>query len=178
LDVDARRLDELRRRARRAGAHNVRVTPIDTPEATAAAMQRLHGAAERVLVDAPCSGTGTFRRKPDARYRLDAATLAAHAARQRDLLDRYAPLVKPRGRLVYGTCSLLRDENEAVIDDFLRRHPDFALAPPERWLPPDAPIPLTRGGMLRLYPHRHDTDGFFGAVLVREAAPPGKAALP
>jgi 16S rRNA (cytosine967-C5)-methyltransferase len=174
LDVDARRLEELKRRARRAGVHNVRIRPVPAAaDEAAAALADLEGKADRVLVDAPCSGSGTFRRKPDARYRLTPEDLAAHVARQKALLEQFHRLVKPGGRLIYGTCSVLRQENEEVVEDFLTRHPDYRLLPAEEVLPPQASQagtaspPLTRGGCLRLFPHLHGTDGFFGAILRR-----------
>ncbi len=168
LDVDGRRLEELKARARRAGVHNVRVKAIaaEGPDADAAVAPWKDG-VERVLVDAPCSGTGTYRRKPDARYRLDEAALAEHVARQTVLLERFSTLVKPGGRLVYGTCSLLREENEDVVQGFLGRHPEYSIEPAGRWLGDGLAERCTVGGMLRLYPHRHGTDGFFGAVLAR-----------
>jgi 16S rRNA (cytosine967-C5)-methyltransferase len=168
LDVDERRLEELRQRARRAGAHNVRVQAIAPGPEAEDQLTKLLGAAERVLVDAPCSGTGTFRRKPDGRYRLTEAALAEHVERQRTLLARFAKLVKPGGRLIYGTCSLLSDENEGVVRDFLATHPDFEVAPAATWLGEALAARTTRDGMLRLFPHRQGTDGFFGAVLKRK----------
>ena len=131
-------------------------------------LSKLAGQAERVLVDAPCSGTGTYRRKPDARYRLSEELLAEHVTKQRMLIARFAKLVKLGGRLIYGTCSLLREENEGVVEHFLSTHPDFELTPVTPWLGAELAAETTRGGMLRLYPHRHDTDGFFGAVLVKK----------
>ncbi len=168
LDVDARRLEELKLRARRAGVHNVRIAAIPKGPEADAELAKWHGQAERVLVDAPCSGSGTWRRKPDARYRLTPELLAEHVEIQKTLIARFAKLVKPGGRLVYGTCSLLREENEGVVEDFLAKHPDFELVPATPWLGEALAAQVTRGGMLRLYPHRHDTDGFFGAVLVRK----------
>jgi 16S rRNA (cytosine967-C5)-methyltransferase len=168
LDIDPRRLDELKRRARRAGVHNVRVRALPDPEPDpTAALADLVGRADRVLVDAPCSGTGTFRRKPDARYRLTEAMLAQHVERQQTLLQRFAPLVRPGGRLVYGTCSLLEEENEAVIAGFLERHPDFHTVPPADRLGPELGAKVSDGDFLRLSPGRHGTDGFFGAILQR-----------
>lgn len=168
LDVDERRLEDLRQRARRDGVHNVRVQliPPDDSPALTQALSKLQG-VERVLIDAPCSGSGTYRRKPDARYKLDEAMLAEHVARQKMLLGRFATLVKPGGRVVYGTCSVLRDENEAVVEDFLSNNNDFRVAPAGQWLGEALASTCTRDGMLRLYPHRHGTDGFFGAVLER-----------
>lgn len=167
LDVEEGRLEELKRRARRAGVHNVRAKAIAADDEALAQLGDLRGRADRVLVDAPCTGSGTLRRKPDARYRFTEALLAEHAGRQRELLARFAQLVKPGGQLVYGTCSVLREENEAVVEDFLAHHPDFSLKPAAERLGPVAGTDTTSGGYLRLYPHRHGTDGFFGALLVR-----------
>ncbi len=172
LDVDERRLDELRRRARRAGVHNARVQVIPAEgDAALTALAALAQKADRVLVDAPCSGTGTLRRKPDARYRLTAEDLSQHVLRQKTLLERFSVMVKPGGRLIYGTCSVLREENEDVVSDFLSRHPDYQLLPAERFLPEAVGPKVTREGFLRLFPHRHGTDGFFGAVLQRVRGP-------
>lgn len=169
LDVDGRRLEELKQRARRAGVHNVRIQALSEGPEAESELAKLQGQAERVLVDAPCSGSGTYRRKPDARYRLTEAMLTEHVEKQQMLLDRFARLVKPGGRLIYGTCSLLREENEGVVEHFLATHPDFSVAPADLWLGDVLGASTTRQGMLRLYPHRHGTDGFFGAVLVRKA---------
>jgi 16S rRNA (cytosine967-C5)-methyltransferase len=168
LDIDARRHEELKRRARRAGVHNVRIRaiPRSGPE-VAPALADLMDRADRVLVDAPCSGTGTFRRKPDARYRLTEAMLAQHVERQHLLLDQFAPLVRPGGRLVYGTCSVLEEENEAVVASFLERHPDFRTLPPSDRLGPELGARVTTSDFLRLSPGSHGTDGFFGAILLR-----------
>jgi len=169
LDIDEGRIEELRKRARRDGVHNVRtqLIPAEGPEADEA-IAPLKGKADRVLVDAPCSGTGTFRRKPDARYRLTPEMIDDHVARQKRLLARFAPLVKPGGRLIYGTCSVLREENEAVVEDFLAKHPDFSVRPVTEELGPELGAKVSQGGpFLRLAPHLHNTDGFFGAILVR-----------
>ena len=167
LDVEEGRLEELKRRARRAGVHNVRARPIAADDSALGQLEDLRGRADRVLVDAPCSGSGTFRRKPDARYRFTPSGIAEHAARQAVLLERFAQLVKPGGQLIYGTCSVLREENEAVVEAFLAHHPEFSLVPAAERLGPVAGADTTSGGYLRLYPHRHGTDGFFGALLVR-----------
>jgi 16S rRNA (cytosine967-C5)-methyltransferase len=168
LDVDARRLEDLRQRARRAGVHNtrVRLLPAEGPAAREA-LADLVGVADRVLVDAPCTGTGTLRRKPDARYRFSEEMLAEAIARQRALLAQFAPLVKPGGRLVYGTCSVLRAENEAVVEDFLAQHSEFRALPPADKLGPELGAQVSRGDFLRLHTHVHGTDGFFGAMLLR-----------
>ncbi|KFE63160.1 RsmB/NOP family class I SAM-dependent RNA methyltransferase [Hyalangium minutum] len=168
LDVDTTRIEELRKRARRAGVHNVR-TQVIPPEGPSAdeAIAALKDKADRVLVDAPCSGTGTYRRKPDARYRLTPEDLATHVARQKALLERFSTMVKPGGRLIYGTCSVLREENEAVVEDFLSRHPNFSVRPISAELGPELGEKVSQGPFLRLAPHLHGTDGFFGAILVR-----------
>lgn len=169
LDVDARRLDDLRQRARRAGVHNTRVRLIPAEAAGAhEALRDLEGRADRVLVDAPCTGTGTLRRKPDARYRFSEEVLAEAVARQSALLEAFAFLVKPGGRLVYGTCSVLGDENEGVAEAFLAGHPEFRLVPPADKLGGELGAKVSRGNFLRLATHLHQTDGFFGATFLRE----------
>jgi 16S rRNA (cytosine967-C5)-methyltransferase len=160
FDIDARRLEDLRLRARRDGVHNVRIHVLpDVPD--------LVGKADRVLVDAPCSGTGTLRRKPDARYRITEASIGEYVAKQKMLLEQFAPMVKPGGRLIYGTCSILREENEDVVAAFLSSHTEFEVFPAEKVLGEPLGAKVTRGGFLRTYAHRHGTDGFFGAVLKR-----------
>jgi 16S rRNA (cytosine967-C5)-methyltransferase len=166
LDIDERRLEELKRRGRRAGVHNTRIHVLGDAQGDPA-LEVWTGKMDRVLVDAPCSGTGTFRRKPDGRYRLTADDLSAHVARQKTLLERFAPLAKVRGRLIYGTCSLLREENEEVVAHFLGHHPHFALRPVAERLGEGLAEQVSENGFLRLYPHRHGTDGFFGALLER-----------
>jgi len=168
LDVDEGRMAELRKRTRRAGIHNVRAHLIPAEGTPLAGVQAdLLGKADRVLVDAPCSGTGTFRRKPDARHRLKPGELEDHVARQGRLLSQFSALVKGGGRLIYGTCSLLREENEAVVARFLGEHPQFQVKPVAELLGPALGAQVMRDGFLRLFPHKHGTDGFFGAILVR-----------
>lgn len=167
LDIDEHRVEELRRRARRAGVHNARTRVIASDDTAREQITDLVGKADRVLVDAPCSGTGTFRRKPDARYRLEEADLAMHVDRQKALLERFCVMVKPGGRLIYGTCSVLRAENEDVIEEFLSRHPEFSVRPVAEELGEALGKKVSRDGFLRLFPHVHGTDGFFGAILVR-----------
>jgi len=159
-DRDARRLDELRPRARRGGAHNWEARAV--PESGEARIADLRGQADAVLVDAPCSGLGALRRNPDARWRLDAAEVASFPPRQKEILERYSRLVKPGGRLVYATCSINRAENEDVRAAFLAAHPEFEPAPA---LP--HPIGLGAGSEVQLLPHRHGTDGFYIAAMRR-----------
>lgn len=120
-----------------------------------------------VLVDAPCTGTGTFRRHPDARWRLRVSDLAVMASIQRGILRDVADIVKPGGLLVYSTCSLEPEENDEQVARFLADHPDWTLEPPPEGTVPAAVID---GGMLRVLPHRHGTDGAFAARLRRGAA--------
>ncbi|HYD99302.1 MAG TPA: RsmB/NOP family class I SAM-dependent RNA methyltransferase [Alphaproteobacteria bacterium] len=172
-DVYAVRLDRAGQRLRRAGVHNVERRTLAGERDKW--VKRHKGRFDRVLVDAPCSGTGTWRRNPDAKWGRAGPDLVELVALQRSILDSAARLVRPGGRLIYGTCSLLREENEAQVEAFLAAHPDFAVVPvPEVWaraVGNRCPVP---GPYLRLSPLQHGTDGFFAAVLQRsgEAAEP------
>jgi 16S rRNA (cytosine967-C5)-methyltransferase len=159
-DVDRARLSRLAPRAERAGALNIHAVLLD-PGRESEALAYWKGRADAVLVDAPCSGTGTWRRNPEARWRLTAAELARLAALQARLLDVAAGLVSPTGRLVYVTCSLLDEEGADQIEAFLARHPGWRAETPG--LPAGSP----RGGGLRLTPFEDGTDGFFIARLCR-----------
>jgi 16S rRNA (cytosine967-C5)-methyltransferase len=119
---------------------------------------------DAVLIDVPCTGTGTFRRHPDARWRLKVSDLAVMAALQRSIVRAAAKLVKPGGLLVYSTCSLEPEENDAQVESFLAEHPEFTLEPP-----PDGAVPpeVLDAGRLRVLPQRHGTDGAFAARLRR-----------
>jgi 16S rRNA (cytosine967-C5)-methyltransferase len=168
LDVREQSIRDLRKRARRAGAFNVRTRIIPaTVDQAREAVGDLAGRAERVLVDAPCSGTGALRRNPDARYRINADELVMQARRQGELLFLFAELVRPGGRLIYSTCSVLPEENEAVVQSFLASRPDFALRPASIALGDALAAEVAPDGFLRVAPHTHGTDGFFGAVLQR-----------
>ena len=118
---------------------------------------------ERVLVDAPCSGTGTLRHNPDIRWRLQAADIAELARKQQQILETASAMVRPGGLLLYSTCSLEKDENEAVIQEFLEHHPDFLVS---RFETHDDL--QTKGGALRTWPHRQDVDGFFVMAFQRK----------
>jgi len=164
FDVSAKRLDRLTPRLRRAGLSNVR--PVAITHERDARVQRLHGKIDRVLVDAPCSGTGTLRRNPDIKWR--AIDLAALIETQRRILDAAAMLLKPGGRMVYATCSLLREESEAVVDQFCATHSDFTVAPAGEILTRrHVALEPAADGSLRLQPHRHGTDGFYAIALER-----------
>jgi 16S rRNA (cytosine967-C5)-methyltransferase len=166
LDVDQRRLAALTPRLRRAGADNVQPRVLEDRW-----LDRHRGRFDRVLIDAPCSGTGTWRRDPDQRQRLNPDWLERTKAKQAQLLERAAPLVKPGGRLVYATCSLLPGEDEDQVDAFLAAHPDFARMPVgEAWAESVGGQCPTPGPDLLLTPKRHATDGFYAAILARKTA--------
>lgn len=173
MDVLETRLDRSAQRLRRAGAHNVERRAIG-PE-NRKWLKRQGGAFDRVLVDAPCTGTGTWRRNPDGRWTLTPQDLAELVPKQAEILDAAARLVKPGGGLIYATCSVLPAENEHQIEGFLARHADFAVVPVgELWrdlLQTEPPADLAASRYLRLSPLRHGTDGFFAAALVRKPAP-------
>ncbi len=159
-DVSEPRLDGAIKRLRRAGVHNAERHLLEPGDKW---VKRQEGKFDRVLVDAPCTGTGTWRRNPDARTRLAEQDLAELTVKQAEILDRAQKLVKPGGKLVYATCSVLQDENEAQTEAFMVRHPTF------KPLPLEAPEALRGSPVLRLSPARHGTDGFFAAVMVRQS---------
>ena len=164
MDVSEKRLRELVPRAARAGISNVH--PIVLSGEGDVRAKRLAGKLDRVLVDAPCSGFGTLRRNPDLKWRHDESAIAELAAKQSRILKAAAKLLKPGGRLVYATCSILSEENEAVADRFALEHPEFkALSCAE--LLGTQRIAVKTGERLRLWPHRHGTDGFFAAAYER-----------
>jgi len=168
-DVSGTRLEGAVRRLRRAGVDNAERHLLVAGDRWA---KRRAGQFDRVLIDAPCTGTGTWRRNPDARLRTRPSDLAELKLRQRGILDAAADLVRPGGRLIYATCSILREEDEAQMEAFLDRRPDYSvLAPGEIW-PRVAPgtAPPCEGPFLLVTPARHGTDGFFAAVLERRAA--------
>jgi 16S rRNA (cytosine967-C5)-methyltransferase len=166
FDVADYKLEELRTRARRAGMTNVRALVAD-PKLPSSEELALHGRADRVLCDVPCSGLGTLRRNPEARWRLGPADLDELPALQRQILERYAPLVATGGRLIYGTCTVSRAENDAVVDAFLAAHPEFVEVPAKEILGRTRAERIGDGTRLRLWPHVHETDGFFAAVMRR-----------
>ncbi|WP_338844496.1 RsmB/NOP family class I SAM-dependent RNA methyltransferase [Massilia sp. W12] len=168
FDVSEKRLSKLKPRLARSGLSNVH--PVQIAHERDAKIKRLAGKLDRVLVDAPCSGLGTLRRNPDVKWRQNEEGLAELAVKQRAILDAAARLVKSGGRLVYATCSLLDEENEAVVQDFLASHPDFTLLPAAQILA-EQKIALEMGDYLKLLPHVHQTDGFFAAVLQRNGKP-------
>jgi 16S rRNA (cytosine967-C5)-methyltransferase len=167
FDVSEKRLANLTPRLKRSGLSNV--FPQRIANENDAKVKRLRGKIDRVLVDAPCTGLGTLRRNPDLKVRQTVEGLAELNAKQRVILDAAGALVKPGGRLVYGTCSLLAEENEDIVAAFLASHPDFKLVPVNEILERQGVKIAGTTDYLRLYPHIHDTDGFFAAVLERAA---------
>jgi 16S rRNA (cytosine967-C5)-methyltransferase len=170
-DADRLRLRPIFERLKRAGVRNAQVLPAGDVEALA----KLEGKMDLVLIDAPCTGSGVWRRRPDAKWRLSPQMLEARLAEQRAVLDEGARLVKPGGRLAYITCSVLPSENRDQVDAFLAGHPEFKLIPwRELWerALPDAPaLPSADGSAetLQMTPLSHGTDGFFIAVMQHSA---------
>ncbi len=171
FDVSGHRLEALKPRLARSGLSNVH--PAAIAHERDERIKRLAGKIDRVLVDAPCSGLGTLRRNPDLKWRQKEQAVAELSVKQTAILDSASRLVKSGGRLVYATCSVLPQENEAIAEAFGQAHPDFVplnVAEELVRLKVDAAASLcTAGGeYLRLWPHRHATDGFFAAVWVRK----------
>jgi 16S rRNA (cytosine967-C5)-methyltransferase len=171
LDTSGHRLAALKPRLARSGLSNVH--PVQIAHERDDRLRRLAGKADRVLVDAPCSGLGTLRRNPDLKWRQSPDTVQSLQAQQRTILQAAARLLRPGGRLVYATCSLLRAENEEVAAAFGADHArDFEPLPASEALGearvPD-PAALTDGPALRLWPHRHHTDGFYAMAWQRRA---------
>lgn len=168
FDTSAHRLDALKPRLARSGLSNVH--PAAIAHERDDRIKRLAGKIDRVLVDAPCSGLGTLRRNPDLKWRQSPESVREMAAKQLAILRSAARLLKPGGRLVYATCSLLREENEAVAQAFGAEENGWRTLPATEALAPlklaDAGA-LCNGDYLRLWPHRHATDGFFAAAWVR-----------
>jgi 16S rRNA (cytosine967-C5)-methyltransferase len=173
-DVLQGRVERAAVRLQRAGAHNVERRGLDSERDPW--VKRHPGGFDRVLVDAPCSGMGTWRRNPDAKWKLTPDYLGELLDLQKRILDSAARLVKPGGRLIYATCSLLPEENEAQVEAFVAAHGDFTIKPiGEVWTEVMAPHPNVApcpspGNYLRLTPAQHGTDGFFVAVLERSVA--------
>ena len=170
FDTSAHRLEALKPRLARSGLSNVH--PAAIAHERDDRVKRLSGKIDRVLVDAPCSGLGTLKRNPDLKWRQSLKAVEDMAVTQASILQSAARLLKPGGRLVYATCSLLPQENEAVADAFTTGNPDFApldVGEVLTQLKVDGATALCAGGesgqkYLRLWPHRHGTDGFFAAV--------------
>ena len=171
FDVSGHRLEALKPRLARSGLSNVH--PAAIAHERDERIKRLAGKIDRVLVDAPCSGLGTLRRNPDLKWRQKEQAVAELTVKQAAILDSAARLVKSGGRLVYATCSVLPQENEQIAEAFSLAHPDFVLQPVAPLL---AGLKVVQaqglctadGRFMRLWPHRHGTDGFFAAVWQRK----------
>ena len=174
-DIDGRRLSALIPRLKRSGAHNVQLCHPDNPDM----LEALRGAMDVVFVDAPCTGTGTWRRRPDSKWRVKQSALAKRIEEQTEILGSASAFVKPGGRLVYATCSFLMEEDEDRVAEFLANHPDFtqesaadaAIASALLTEQGAAAVRAGQGpdGGVRLTPRRAGTDGFFFAVMRRAA---------
>ncbi|RQO34088.1 SAM-dependent methyltransferase [Herminiimonas sp. KBW02] len=165
FDISDKRLAKLKPRLARSGLSNVH--PVLIAHENDAKVKRLAGKIDRVLVDAPCSGLGTLRRNPDVKWRQTPQSLVELNEKQASILAGAARLVKAGGRLVYATCSILDEENEAIVASFLASRDDFVLIPMSEVLA-EQKIDLKMGDYLKLSPALHHTDGFFAAVLERK----------
>jgi 16S rRNA (cytosine967-C5)-methyltransferase len=172
-DTDKRRLVAIHDRLARSGARNVQVR---TPKSVGGVLDDLAGRADLVLIDAPCTGTGTWRRNPDAKWRIRPGALAERIKQQDAVLEHAVPLVKPGGRIAYITCSVLAEENGDRVRGFIERHPDFSVEKPatvintlgERAYLFSRAVLISDEGFL-MTPRRTETDGFFVSVLRRSA---------
>ena len=173
-DHDKRQLAPIYERLSRAGVHNADVRP---PKGDGDPLADIRASADLVLIDAPCTGTGTWRRNPDAKWRIRPGALELRLRDQREVLDRAAALVKPGGRIAYVTCSILAPENGEQILDFITRHPEFAVVPPLQTANvlwdraeafAEAALRSAEGWLMT--PRRTGTDGFFVSVLTRQKA--------
>ncbi len=170
FDVNEKRLAGLTPRMRRAGLTNVHPVAIRSEEDPR--VKRLQGKFDRVLIDAPCTGSGTLRRNPDLKWRLSPEELERINGIQKRVIEAASRLVKKGGRMVYATCSVIRRENQEVVEAFLAAHPDWRLVPAHEVLESQG-VQLGEahwarfGGYFQMLPHLNGTDGFFGAVLER-----------
>jgi 16S rRNA (cytosine967-C5)-methyltransferase len=161
VDISRQKIKALRENADRLGIVIVEPLVRDLREDPGEAFR---GDFDGILLDVPCSGLGTLRRNPEIKWRITAQDLRRHADLQKRLLGVAAGCLRQGGRLVYCTCSVMPEENENVISDFLSRNRDFRCIPPPALIPPSM---VTDQGFFRTRPDRHGTDGFFGAVLQR-----------
>jgi 16S rRNA (cytosine967-C5)-methyltransferase len=166
FDVSEKRLNNLKPRLKRSGLSNLHAQLISNENDLK--IKRLHGKIDRVLVDAPCSGLGTLRRNPDLKWRQQPEDVAELVVKQASILASAARLLKPGGRLVYATCSILPEENQHIVEGFLAQHPEFKLLDAGEILASQQ-IGLNTGSYLQLLPHVHGTDGFFAAAMEKIA---------
>jgi 16S rRNA (cytosine967-C5)-methyltransferase len=168
FDVSEKRLENLGPRLKRSGLSNVMTQRIASENDTK--IKRLAGKIDRVLVDAPCTGLGTLRRNPDLKYRQSETSLKELNVKQASILSSASRLVANGGTLVYATCSLLPEENEMIVEAFMKAHPDFSLVNASDILAKQKIVLKGSEPYLRLSPQKHGTDGFFAAVLVKTGA--------
>ena len=161
LDISEKRLNNLKPRLARSGLSNIH--PVWIAHENDLKVKRMMKKADRVLVDAPCTGLGMLRRNPEIKWRHTERALDTITEKQQAILSSAARLVKPGGRLVYATCSVLQQENEEIVAGFLSAHPQFLQVPMKDILA-EQKIPLEMGDYLKLFPHQHHTDGFFAGV--------------
>ncbi len=170
-----KRFGNIRDRLKRSSLQNVEL--LDSNEKLQRFREKFTGKVDYILIDTPCTGSGTLRRNPDLKRRLTPDSLDRIKLTQSEILDTYAPLLKAGGRLVYATCSIFREENEAQVEAFLSRHQDFSLllvSEVVKEIRIDADLTRLRERLkdetyLKLFPHRDNTDGFFAAVLTRHS---------
>jgi 16S rRNA (cytosine967-C5)-methyltransferase len=165
-DVSEQRLNRIKPRLKRAGVDTIQRRLLHDENDTR--LKAWWGKMDAVLVDAPCSGTGTLRRNPDVKWK--SVDIGALHALQRSILTAASQLVRPGGRLVYATCSLLDEENHAVVEEFLSQHPDFSTLPADAIFKThdiELKDAFTAGGAMQLLPHRHGTDGFYAMAMQR-----------
>ncbi len=160
-DLSAAKLANLRHRAGKAGAFNIKTTGRD-------ALNEYDNMADCVFIDAPCSGMGVFRRNPDSKWRLTPDDVKELAIKQKEILSEYSRLVKPGGRLVYVTCTISKEENEDNVRGFLTGNRDFCLVPVSEMHDFKSGRLTCDDGFFRSLPHVHNTDGFFGAVMMKK----------
>jgi len=170
-----KRFGNIRNRLKRSSLQNVEI--LNSDNSLQRFCEKFSGKVDYILIDAPCTGSGTLRRNPDLKRRLTPDSLERIRNTQSEILDDYAPLLKAGGRLVYATCSIFREENEAQVEAFLSRHKDFSLLPVSEVVKEiriDADLTRLRERLqnetyLKLFPHCDNTDGFFAAVLTRHS---------
>lgn len=163
LDIHDFRLEELQKRVKRAGVDTIRIKTVGDDKSPV----ELHNSADYVLVDAPCSGTGTIRRNPGIKWSVTPAMIEELRLKQEKILANYSKCVKIGGTIVYVTCSLMKEENETVVESFLASHPDFELLDPKEIVSRFHLESLAGNRYFQLLPHLHGTDGFFAAVMKR-----------
>ncbi|HNQ92056.1 MAG TPA: RsmB/NOP family class I SAM-dependent RNA methyltransferase [Alphaproteobacteria bacterium] len=167
MDLEASRLAKARERFRRAKVSDIIEPRPLSDEKNRKWLRRQKQSFDCVLIDVPCSGTGTWRRNPDMRWRTYGPSVEELVPIQREIMEKVAGTVKEGGRLVYATCSMLPEENETQVEGFLKDHPEFELANlKDVW--PDGCTPPCDGKYMRLTPLRHGTDGFFAAIMIRK----------